>query len=277
MAPFKLVDGIKRPATSHSFRDATTDQGKLAGWRADPQNTIWVTPTGRDTGIVVVDVDNKNGKDGSMVLMELADRGHYMPQTVMAETMSGGWHYYYSYPVGVHKVRSGSDVLGAGVDIRGDGGCIAVAGLSAGYRWIISPQAARLAPLPDWILAQCAVDESPVVVAPCAATAGDIATATRALEYVNPDCDYETWVQVGMALHSIGAFDLWDGWSARGSKYQAGSCGRKWATFNGGGVSLGTLVHLAYDGGMPKPKPAEFAPLPPLDSYADEVNMVRRR
>lgn len=46
----------------------------------------------------------------------------------------------------------------------------------------------------------------------------------QALGYLDPDRQYDQWLQIGMALHSTGAsnaFGLWNEWSATGPKYDA--------------------------------------------------------
>ena len=74
------------------------------------------------------------------------------------------------------------------------------------------------------------------------------------LEYIDPsDCNYQEWVNVGMALKHEGytAAD-WDTWSARdGGRYHAGECFKKWSTFEGAGtpVTGGTIVQMAKDRG----------------------------
>lgn len=74
------------------------------------------------------------------------------------------------------------------------------------------------------------------------------------LEYIDPsDCNYQEWVNVGMALKHEGytAAD-WDTWSARdGARYHAGECFKKWSTFEGAGtpVTGGTIVQMAKDRG----------------------------
>lgn len=74
------------------------------------------------------------------------------------------------------------------------------------------------------------------------------------LEYIDPsDCNYQEWVNVGMALKHEGytAAD-WDTWSARdGGRYHAGECLKKWSTFEGAGtpVTGGTIVQMAKDRG----------------------------
>ncbi len=77
------------------------------------------------------------------------------------------------------------------------------------------------------------------------------------LSYLNPDMSYQDWINIGMALHA-GGYDvsLWEAWSMRGNKHTAGECQNKWYSFNGaGGVSLGTLVHMAQNAGWRPEQP----------------------
>lgn len=70
--------------------------------------------------------------------------------------------------------------------------------------------------------------------------------------------DYEGWLNVGMALKSAGApVSAWDAWSARDSaRYKFGECPKKWASFQGDGISAGTIVQLAIDQGATLPDQA---------------------
>jgi hypothetical protein len=78
-----------------------------------------------------------------------------------------------------------------------------------------------------------------------------------AMAAIDPDCDYNEWNRVGMALHHADdgggeGFDLWDEWSSRGSKYLSGECADKWESFGtypGQNATLGTVFHLAKDSG----------------------------
>jgi hypothetical protein len=71
---------------------------------------------------------------------------------------------------------------------------------------------------------------------------------------------YDSWLLVGMALHSFGEgdelLDLWDEWSKRcPSKYEDGACECKWATFSAErGIKLGSLFHWAKKDNPPPPK-----------------------
>jgi len=66
------------------------------------------------------------------------------------------------------------------------------------------------------------------------------------LSAIPPDCDYDEWLKVGMALKHEGAsVDVWDSWSSGGSKYKPGECQKKWNGFNRHDVTGGTLYHIA--------------------------------
>jgi hypothetical protein len=68
--------------------------------------------------------------------------------------------------------------------------------------------------------------------------------------------DYDQWLAVGMALHSVddSLLNEWDRWSSQSAKYKPGDCHQKWRSFStGGGVKLGTLVHMAKQDGWQSP------------------------
>lgn len=71
-----------------------------------------------------------------------------------------------------------------------------------------------------------------------------------ALNAIPPDCSYDEWLKVGMALKHEGlGLDVWDDWSSRGSKYKAGECQKKWRSFQRNEVTGGTLIHIAQQYG----------------------------
>lgn len=73
-----------------------------------------------------------------------------------------------------------------------------------------------------------------------------------ALGALDPDMDYNSWLMIGMALHSVGdqAFDLWDDWSQEGKSYIFGDCDGRWLGFEQeGGITIGSLFKLAKESG----------------------------
>lgn len=101
--------------------------------------------------------------------------------------------------------------------------------------------------------------------------------------------DYETWLKVGMALHSAGASCAdWDNWSKQSSKYESGVCERKWKSFtnfSGTPVTIATLAQFAKEDGYVAKnifkKPVEKTPSQEFSAYlkalfksADTINFV---
>jgi hypothetical protein len=73
------------------------------------------------------------------------------------------------------------------------------------------------------------------------------------LAHLDPNCVYDDWLNVGMALHHQGEgdaewLDLWDTWSSDGATWVEGGCEEHWSSFNGdrtvgtGAVTLGSLL-----------------------------------
>ena len=78
---------------------------------------------------------------------------------------------------------------------------------------------------------------------------------TECLKYIDPaSLDYQTWVNVGMALKQEGLpCSVWGDWSRSDSRYHSGECAKKWESFNGASnpVTGATIVQLAKERGMP--------------------------
>ena len=89
----------------------------------------------------------------------------------------------------------------------------------------------------------------------------DYSKAAAALYFINPDTDYDTWIEIGQALHTaFGAqgHELWANWSSQGYKYKSEQdIDTHWKSFHQGkGVSIGTLFHYAKLGGYSAPSKA---------------------
>jgi len=86
----------------------------------------------------------------------------------------------------------------------------------------------------------------------------DLDRAIKALHHINPDCDYDQWIELGQALHTeFGEAGLgpWMQWSMAGQKF-AGTkdIEQHWKSFHQGkGVGLGTLFKYAKDNGWEAP------------------------
>jgi hypothetical protein len=136
---------------------------RQAGWREERVSISrwWVgnhtnigIATGAVSKIVALDVDPRHG--GDLTLAELEEEHGKLPPTWRFMTGGGGSHLLFRHP-GFY-VKSGSDVLGPGLDIKGDGGKVtAPPSLHiSGRRYRIDPERhpenTRLARLPCWVL-----------------------------------------------------------------------------------------------------------------------------
>ena len=78
------------------------------------------------------------------------------------------------------------------------------------------------------------------------------------LSPIDPDCDYDTWIRIGMAVHHATGgtgMGVWDAWSALGDSYDAKTMDGHWHSFGrcANPVTLGTLVHHAEAAGWQMP------------------------
>ena len=89
----------------------------------------------------------------------------------------------------------------------------------------------------------------------------DYDRVSAALGYIpNNDADYDTWLILGMALHSTNenwARDLWDEWSRQSGKYDERKQANSWASFSSDGQIIGSLFHLAQQDGYTPPSMRE--------------------
>lgn len=106
----------KTPATKHGKDDASTDLDAISRWWArHPDHNIGIRP---DAGLVVLDVDPRNGGDESLAELEKANEA--LPQTWTCRTGSGGLHIW---------LRAAGPFRGQlcqGVDLKSNSGYLVV-------------------------------------------------------------------------------------------------------------------------------------------------------
>ncbi len=137
----------KKPLTRRGFKDASTlTQQITAWWNAHPDANIGI-PTGKISGLLVLDVDGERGGFGGLEALE-AERGE-ITRTRTHSTGSGGVHHLYKYP-GEHFGNS-SGTLPSGLDIRGEGGYIIAPPSATTHPYTVLDDA-PLAASPEWLL-----------------------------------------------------------------------------------------------------------------------------
>lgn len=103
-----------------------------------------------------------------------------------------------------------------------------------------------------------------------------------ALSFISPDLPRSEWIQVGMALrHELddSGFSLFDDWSSGGEKYDVRDTRDAWRSFkpsgNGSGtVTIGTLFHMAKEGGFRLRKEHDSGSIIPCIRANPELNAV---
>ena len=170
------------------------------------------------------------------------------------------------------------------IELRWDGTQSIVSGshpMTDGYRWMDarSPRDLSIAEAPLAIIKKMMEPKKKTPKTPQIQTYNsDTDKARSLLQSINPSRldDYDTWLKIGMAAHSVGDDSLlsdWEQLSQKNSKYKSGECEKKWSSFKSSGVSLGTLQKFATeDGWSPPPRvfpdsikpndPEESSPIP---------------
>lgn len=151
------ADGTKTPLHKHGHLDATTDPGLVDDWFTEAPNAHVGVYVG-GAGLVVLDIDRKNGKDGFTTLEEAWLE---VPDTFSYDTPSGGRHLVYRAPAGVPLAPTARYRGMDGVDTRG------------GSSWVlwngdVPASIDELAPAPEWLC-------DPVKVRSSEAFEGDLA------------------------------------------------------------------------------------------------------
>jgi putative DNA primase/helicase len=135
----------KHPILANGHNGASSLPGAVRLWWNEHPNANIGIKTGKDSNLIVLDVDGQEGL-ASLKALGLSETG-----TLSVRTGSGGLHLYYQWPG--HPVRNSAGKLGKGLDIRGDGGYTIgppsrhVSGQL--YKWQADLDHFAIAPLPE--------------------------------------------------------------------------------------------------------------------------------
>jgi putative DNA primase/helicase len=86
----------KHPITAHGVNDATTNRSRIRNWWAENPDANIGIAAGSESGIIVLDIDPRNG--GYKSLKRLKRELGPLPDTVTAVTGGGGRHLVFKYP-----------------------------------------------------------------------------------------------------------------------------------------------------------------------------------
>ncbi len=167
-----------------------TEADVEAWWRRWPEANIGVV-TGRVSGVVVLDVDPRNGGDRSLGPFEA--RWGALPATVEAHTGGGGRHLWFS-----SGEQLPSAVLAPGLELKAEHAVVTVPpSLHASgrpYVWVPGrgPDDVLPAPVPEWVEALARGDAHADPHRPLAAP--PVRTTQEQAEFA------EAWARAGVAL-----------------------------------------------------------------------------
>jgi hypothetical protein len=137
----------KRPLTRAGLRDASSDPVTIAEWWLRWPDANVAVRTGRESRVVVLDVD---GEVGAASLRQLERSYGELPRTRTVATPRDGRHFVFAHP-GV-EVRNSAGKLGPALDVRGDGGYVlvppSIGANGSPYALVLD---AEPAPMPSWL------------------------------------------------------------------------------------------------------------------------------
>jgi putative DNA primase/helicase len=113
----------KHPVFSNWQKKATTDPIQIRNWWVKyPSANIGIV-TGQQSGLVVIDIDPRNGGDTSLQnLLDSYSAFKLILDTYTVRTGGNGNHYYYCYDKPFKSLKKHG--LGPGIDIKADGGYV---------------------------------------------------------------------------------------------------------------------------------------------------------
>ena len=264
---FVAVDGEKRPYQTKWQERPLTKEALAAELRSGHARAIGVCCGVPSGGLLFLDHD---GKSASTILRDWGCPMSSLPRSwTVTSGRDGRFQVIYQVPqeywdgIVTRKYKTGiTDAEGKPeqVELRWTGCQSVVAGdhpLTPGYRWVAkySPDDLPIAEAPPELLERM-LKPTPTAVVLAEVRTGDN-DAARARSYLDALSsgradDYDDWLAVGMALHSVGDDALlndWEQWSAQSGKHKPSDCQRKWRSFKKSGITLGTLGDMAKKDG----------------------------
>lgn len=152
----------KDEAWQNSPRMTSDEISSMWGGERSPNLGV---ATGDPSGFWVLDIDPEGG--GFDTMRDIVAARGKLPDTFVAQTGSGGYHYFFAMPKGL-EVRNTQGRIGPGIDTRGTGGQIVIAPSRSGKGDYTIIQDLPVAEAPAWLLeivAKQPTEDLPVITA----------------------------------------------------------------------------------------------------------------
>ena len=227
-------------------------------------------------GLLVIDVDERNGGAESYARL-VEDVPEVAGAGMIVRTGSGGQsrHLYFTSPSTAALVQHLDQY--PGIDFKSTGFVVGPGSLHASGNTydVLHGSPYDLEPAPESLLSKLRKPDrhrSSVNGQPVDVSEADVESM---LESIDPDTDHETWIRCGMAVHDATGgtgLNIWDAWSAKGSKYPGhDALEKRWHSFGKAAqpVTLGTLAHYAEAEGWIAP--VEFTSEVHFEMPADQT------
>lgn len=216
---------------------ATSDTKQIENWWSVWPNANIAMATGSHSGVWALDIDVKDNGDYSLEKL-ISEHGE-LPETPTQETGSGGNHYFFSFD---KRMTNRVSVLD-GIDVRTDGGLVILAPSSNAngkYEFIdctepYGSEAVSAKAAPEWLIEALKPKAQELNHSTIDSEFVDLVEVSSALAYLD-SYNRDTWLLVGMGLHTVGtedAFDLWCDWSCKcEEKYDHKDQQKTWKSFS---------------------------------------------
>lgn len=254
-------------------------EGKFAGWNIG-------IATGREGGVFAVDVDRHGSDDGVNNWNEIVSSNE-IETGPWQTTPNGGMHYLYQW---TENAISSTGKIAPGIDTRGGteaackGHIVVWPSVIDGkeYQWA---EGGEIPPIPKYV-----IEKMGLAWKPKGPGRGNESMSTddeeqqipvdqlkRMLSKIDPeDVTYDEWLRVGQAINSQypgkDGLEIWDDWSAKGSRYEKGECHIRWEGFDPSGpVRVGSLFFYAKEAGW-EPQKGDVKKSNPIDEVVEKIN-----
>lgn len=242
-------------AGTGGFYRATTDADQIRAWWTKSPHAMIGMATGPASGVDILDLDVKNGKDGLAKVPNWRDLS-----PIISRTPSGGAHLWFKSD---GTIPSTADKIDPGVDTRGTGGYAIIPpsrGRGKAYWFENSDDELEnllpsLPPFPADLRARLPQEDNDPRT-PGNEPEADIVILSAALDALPNDYPwFDEWNRVAMATYratggSDEGFALFDKWSQKWPGYNAEHTAARWEALRRSPptkIGAGTIFHLANE------------------------------
>lgn len=205
-------------------------------------------------GFLIIDIDPRNGGNEGYAKLE-KDTGLKFKEmsNFVVSTGGGGWHIYFRNTSDLPLKKNLNDY--PGIDFKSSGFVVGAESLHRSGK-LYEAEKGHPCDVDNAPISLVKMLEKPVFTASSSAPS-DTPVSTY-LEFISPNCGYEDWIKVGMAIHHStegDGFSTWDNWSKAGDSYNGDEMDFKWHSFgkSANPVTGATLQAMAEDNGYVEP------------------------